>query len=180
MKEIVIMRFILSFLMLLASMLASIGAVNYPARTNGNNTFFGTNRHVGPVIVGNTNQIASEGSVINNAFFTNGTITLKLPTSSIQSPLYILSTATDAAFYGIGLHTVYLTDSLGNFNVSLLLSNVTSSGKISAYGVIIKSNTIASIPTLTFGDNFYWSSNGVPHVIWKDQAGTQVTNRLVP
>ena len=45
---------------------------------------------------------------------------------------------------------------------------------------IIRSNSWAHVPSLTYGDNFYCSSNGVPHVIWVDQGGTSHTNRLVP
>lgn len=52
-------------------------------------------------------------------------------------------------------------------------------------GLLIKSNSwtnasITHLPTLTYGDNFYVSSNGVPHVIWVDGAGNFTTNRLVP
>ena len=34
--------------------------------------------------------------------------------------------------------------------------------------------------TMTNGDNFYTSSNGVPYVVWKDQAGSLYITRLVP
>lgn len=52
-------------------------------------------------------------------------------------------------------------------------------------GLVIKSNSwtnasIAHLPTLTYGDNLYVSSNGVPHVIWVDDVGNFTTNRLVP
>lgn len=64
MKEIVIMKFILSVLILLASVLASVGAVNYPARTNGNNTFYGTNTLIRPLVIYDT---ITDGNGFSNA-----------------------------------------------------------------------------------------------------------------
>ena len=49
-----------------------------------------------------------------------------------------------------------------------------------ASGTLIKSNSWMNVPTLAKGDRFDCSSNGVPHVIWADEAGTLHTNRLVP
>ena len=62
-----------------------------------------------------------------------------------------------------------------------LSGNVTLPGTINATnGAWIGSNSWLNVPALAAGDNFYASSNGVPHVIWKDQAATLHTNRLVP
>ena len=48
-------------------------------------------------------------------------------------------------------------------------------------GLTVQSNSWTSpLPPMTYGDNIYRSSNGVPHVIWKDEGGTVRTNRLVP
>jgi len=47
-------------------------------------------------------------------------------------------------------------------------------------GFILSSNSWTNVPALNYGDNWYASSNGVPHVIWLDQGGTRHTNRLVP
>jgi lysophospholipase L1-like esterase len=49
-----------------------------------------------------------------------------------------------------------------------------------APSLLIKSNLPTVIPLLSNGDVFHWSSNGVLHLIWKDQTGTQRTNRMVP
>lgn len=47
-------------------------------------------------------------------------------------------------------------------------------------GFLVKSNTLASIPTLNPGDTYYWSSNGVAYVICNSPSGTLTTNKLGP
>jgi len=47
-------------------------------------------------------------------------------------------------------------------------------------GFLVRSNTLASIPTLTPGDTYYWSSNGVAYVITDSPSGVLVTNKLGP
>lgn len=47
-------------------------------------------------------------------------------------------------------------------------------------GFLVKSNTLASIPALTPGDSYYWSSNGVAYVITDSPSGVLVTNKLGP
>jgi len=59
--------------------------------------------------------------------------------------------------------------------------NSTNSGTLTATnGFIVSSNSWVTAVTLAPGQNRYVSSNGVPHVIWADQAGVLSTNRLVP
>lgn len=45
-------------------------------------------------------------------------------------------------------------------------------------GVLIRSNSWTAIPTLVPGDMLLASSNGSPHVIWKDRAGVLTTNLI--
>jgi hypothetical protein len=47
-------------------------------------------------------------------------------------------------------------------------------------GLLVKSNTLASIPVLSPGDTYYWSSNGVAYVITDSPSGVLVTNKLGP
>jgi hypothetical protein len=74
-------KFLLGFF-LMVLMMCSFGAVNYPARTNGNNTFFGTNYHSlpivanGGVVVAGTNGVTSSGSAVSGMTVTNGTATV--------------------------------------------------------------------------------------------------------
>lgn len=92
-------------------------------------------------------------------------------------------------YYGT-LGTLRMTiNSSGNVGINTLTiperltvdGNISSSGwMMPTNGLIISSNSWVNPPTLAFGQNFYCSSNGVPHVIWKDQSGTLTTNRLVP
>jgi hypothetical protein len=87
---------------------------------------------------------------------------------NLSNSLSIHSSSSDVGTNGL----IY-----GEFDNRLLRVN----GRLEATnGFLLRSNLVSTIPTLSPGDNFYWSSNGVPHVIWKDQAGTQATNRLVP
>ncbi len=51
---------------------------------------------------------------------------------------------------------------------------------VAATGLLVRSNTLASIPTLNKGDNFYWSSNGVAYVITSSPTGVLATNKLGP
>lgn len=51
---------------------------------------------------------------------------------------------------------------------------------ISNSGLLIHSNTLASIPILSNGDTYYWSSNGVAYVICSSPSGTLTTNKLGP
>jgi hypothetical protein len=65
-------------------------------------------------------------------------------------------------------------------NGMVVVPNLYSSFSFSTNGFQITSKSWMNVPVLKNGDNFYCSSNGVPHVIWKDQNGTVRTNRLVP
>ena len=44
--------------------------------------------------------------------------------------------------------------------------------------LLAHSNSASSIPALSNGDNYYWSSNGVGYIIAKSQTGTLTTNKL--
>jgi hypothetical protein len=56
-----------------------------------------------------------------------------------------------------------------------------TNGALATDGLLVSSNSwVQPFPTLAYGDNLYRSSNGVPHVIWRDQGGSIHTNRLVP
>ena len=59
--------------------------------------------------------------------------------------------------------------------------SATVKGTLRADGVLVTSNSWSlPLPPMVHGDTLYRSSNGVPHVMWKDQTGTVRTNRLVP
>ena len=77
----------------------------------------------------------------------------------------------------------YVRSVMGNTNLSTAIfsGNTVAAGVMQATnGAWVGSNSWMAVPTLASGDNFYCSSNGVPHVIWRNQAGTLYTNRLVP
>jgi len=61
----------------------------------------------------------------------------------------------------------------------LLMAQVSLLNNLSA-GILIKSNTLASIPALNPGDTYYWSSNGVAYVITSSPSGSLATNKLGP
>ena len=59
-------------------------------------------------------------------------------------------------------------------------NNVTVVGAVqTSAGLLVTSNSWQTVPTLAEGENWYCSSNGVPHVVWK-VGGILTTNRLVP
>ena len=81
------------------------------------------------------------------------------------------------------LDRFYVRSCMANTNLSTgtFAGNTAAAGRMQATnGAWIGSNSWMAVPTLVNGDNFYCSSNGVPHVIWRNQAGTLYTNRLVP
>lgn len=61
-----------------------------------------------------------------------------------------------------------------------IVSGSSNSVITASSGVLIKSNTVASIPALTYGDNYYWNSNGVAYLITLNPAGTRTTNSVQP
>jgi|SRR5882672_12577837 len=61
----------------------------------------------------------------------------------------------------------------------LSIAQVSLLNNLSA-GILIKSNTLASIPALNPGDTYYWSSNGVAYVITSSPSGSLATNKLGP
>ncbi len=63
-----------------------------------------------------------------------------------------------------------------DFNVGVAGVGIASANA----GFLVHSNTLASLPTLVSGDNFYWSSNGVAYVICSGPTGTLTTNKLGP
>jgi len=79
----------------------------------------------------------------------------------VSGTTYLYSGGTSKMSIGSTLVTIYTALSVTN-------------------GLTISSNSWANVPSLAPGQNFYCSSNGVPHVIWSDEAGTLYTNRLVP
>jgi hypothetical protein len=214
-------------------MFASIGAVNYPARTNGNNTFYGTNSHIGPLIVGGEFTFSGVAKTLSSVGIKIGLDTGKYNASSRtvsignsagrdstngQNSVFIgndagirANDADSSVFIGYSAGSLATNADECVFIGSLAGSDITNSrvliihasqsnvgtngliygqfdnrllrvnGRLEATnGFLLRSNLVSQIPTLSPGDNFYWSSNGVPHVIWQDQAGTQATNRLVP
>jgi hypothetical protein len=81
------------------------------------------------------------------------------------------------------LDRFYVRSCIANTNLSTgtFAGNLAAAGSVQATnGAWIGSNSWMAVPTLASGDNFYCSSNGVPHVIWRNQVGTLYTNRLVP
>lgn len=84
--------------------------------------------------------------------------------AGMSTPSLILSNA--SAFQGVSDRGLLESQ-------TFLLANLTA-------GILVKSNTLASIPTLSPGDTYYWSSNGVAYVITDSPSGTLVTNKLGP
>lgn len=124
--------------------------------------------------------------------------------SSNSVPYYITSDpsgvlATNAFGSGGGSGTVQnltvtttgLTES-GNGTATLVLTSpsaVVTNGFTPALNLggvvtatnslLLRSNTLASIPTLIKGDTYFWVSNGTPYVIASGPTGTLTTNLLV-
>ena len=67
-----------------------------------------------------------------------------------------------------------------------LLEEIAAAGLLKASpsvlgnGFLVKSNTLSLIPTLSPGDNYYWSSNGVAYVICRSPSGVLTTNKIAP
>lgn len=172
-NESVIMRLIVSVLILMASMFALIGAVVYPARTNGNNTFYGTNNHIGPVIVGSTNFMSNYGSHINKVFFTNGN-------AHVNGILYVdaiygtdpvpptLSFYAQATFLTSGDYasSIFLGSVPGEVSIN---GHINDSGYITTDGSVTATNFIHSkwkwIDILTSGDAIASNPTGDPPVL---------------
>lgn len=168
--------------MLLASVLASVGAVNYPARTNGNNTFYGTNSHVGPVIMGNTNWIANGGSRVNKVFFTNGTVYatyayftngLLTPAtisadglnavSFVQAPAFIFGNTSEAAMINPAQRVVSFVDQNSDDRVTVNLMSLNASGSVTATNFV--HSKWKWIDILTSGDAIASNPTGDPPVL---------------
>ena len=76
-------------------------------------------------------------------------------------------------FYG----TVAVTSGNPGTNRGMLNSD----GPIwSGTGLLVASNTRASIPALNRGDVYLWSSNGVAYIICSSPSGVLTTNKLAP
>jgi hypothetical protein len=64
---------------------------------------------------------------------------------------------------------------------SIIGANSTFAGYVQATnGLYVRSNTLASIPTLIKGDAYFYSSNGVLYVITSSPSGVLATNKLAP
>jgi len=69
----------------------------------------------------------------------------------------------------------------GDTNVMIVQSNMWVGGYgMYPRGVVVKSNTPATIPTLQPGDTYYWSSNGVAYVTCSSPSGALTTTKLGP
>lgn len=158
-----------------ASALAS-GTVNNArlsgvALLDGTNVFTGTNTFsniAGTIACAGTittsSTLASSGGNVRGAEFQ--------PYSASANTIISLRDNTKLiAFRNTGSNVVTITGS----------GDIAAQGSITvSNGSIVTSNSWVNVPTLANGQNFYCSSNGVPHVIWSDEAGTLHTNRLVP
>ncbi len=69
------------------------------------------------------------------------------------------------------------TTSVGNLRIG---TNVFARGSITATnGFLVSSNSMLTVPTLAEGENWYFSSNAIPHVRYR-LGGANITVRLVP
>lgn len=92
---------------------------------------------------------------------------------------WVPSGVTFATEINCGGGTPATNNTSGSFQVDApsgikLLGSVVTSDK----GWLVKSNLPSAIPSLSNGDNYYWSSNGVGYIIAKDQSGTLSTNKV--
>jgi hypothetical protein len=92
-------------------------------------------------------------------------------------------TASGEIFLGASQSTIQAllhggTSFLDTNNINHPFSMIAGIGN--SYGLVVRSNSLASIPTLLPGDTFYWSSNGVAYVICSNPSGVLTTNKIAP
>lgn len=136
-----------------------------------------TNRQTTPTVISNFLYLEASGGNPTLYFIgTSGTIGWGSDVSLVGSyisfgPVGEIAAQKDLVSGTDGLYN------LGRGPAAVRWKNIFLKG-----GACISSNSLGlgRLVNLTYGDNLYISSNGVPHVIWMDGAGTITTNRLVP